>query len=176
MTSLDCACCGLAIEIKSPVLEDSRHICPGCGATCQVFFEDPDTDNRPYFGSWKCGHGIDGDEARDACESDGASALKAASTVLDQVAVLARSATASAESLLSTMTGDRRFEPHRLDPNPCAKCGCRSTSHDATDGSCPIALTNEDPDLQAGGPALTTAEVYELWRASELDFRDEDEP
>ncbi len=138
MTALDCACCGLAIELQSPVLEDSRHICPGCGATCQVFFEDPDTDNRPYFGSWKCSHGIDGDEACDACESDGVSAVLAASTVLDQVAVLARSATASAQSLLAVLTGD--------------------------------------PDLQACGPAMTTAEAYELWRAAEPDCRDEDGP
>lgn len=65
---LDCACCGIAIEISTPVSEDSEHVCPECGATCVLFFGDDTSDADPYFGSWRCEHGISGDEPCDACE------------------------------------------------------------------------------------------------------------
>lgn len=62
---MDCACCGLAIEVPWLVAEDDEFTCTGCGATCVVFSED---DGSAYFGSWTCKHGVSGDKPCDQCE------------------------------------------------------------------------------------------------------------
>lgn len=66
---MDCACCGLALEVGLTLVEDSEYVCPGCGATNVLFFDDaPGRHAEPYFGSWKCKHGVSGDEPCDQCE------------------------------------------------------------------------------------------------------------
>lgn len=65
--TLDCACCGVGIRIGATVAEDEQHVCKECGATCVVFLDEA---NDAYFGSWRCKHGVEGDEACDQCEAE----------------------------------------------------------------------------------------------------------
>lgn len=68
---MDCACCGLAIGRESGQhTEDEEFVCSECGATCVVFIEDEAFGGEPYFGSWKCKHGVDGDEPCDQCDAE----------------------------------------------------------------------------------------------------------
>lgn len=66
---MDCDACGFDCSKPDSLYhEDEEITCPHCGAVNTVSISELGDDVDVYVSSWRCVHGVPGDNACDQCE------------------------------------------------------------------------------------------------------------